>query len=769
MDNRSLFYRWFTSFFIAVYFFLPYFCGANESSLELWYNQPAKAWTEALPIGNGSLGAMVFGGVDEERLQLNQDTIWGGGPYNPVNPEALDYLPKARSLIFEGKYKEAENVLSKHVMGTPVHQMPYQTVGNLRLKFSDLDKVTHYRRELDLNRAVASVTYEQNGINFKREIFSSYPDQVIVMHLSSDSSGSITFSAEMDTSMEAQIQATGENMLLMLGKGSKASGVEGAIRYVARVKVLSQGGRVFADGKSIHVKNADEATVLIAVATNYNRFDDLSADPLLLTENVFNHIKSKDYKSLYNNHISDYQTLFNRVKIDLGNSDSVDLPTDIRIKEFSKGKDPQLAALYYQFARYLLISSSRKGSQPANLQGIWNDSKSPPWQSKYTININTEMNYWISETGNLSECVDPLISMVEDLAKTGSVTAKKMYGARGWVVHHNTDLWRASAPIDGPFWGMWSTGGAWLCLHLWDRYLFSQDRRVLKRIYPIMKSSCEFFLDTLQKDPSTGYLVTNPSVSPENAHPMGTSVCAGPTMDMQILRDLFANTYKAATLLGVDEAFKEQINNARNRLAPNKIGKAGQLQEWLEDWDMQAPNMHHRHVSHLYGLFPGRDISTAATLDLANAVKKSLELRGDKSTGWATSWRICLWAHLLDGNHAYGILKLLLSPDRTYPDMFDAHPPFQIDGNFGGAAGICEMLLQSSEDTINLLPALPDAWPTGRVRGLMARGGFEVSLSWKDGALVSAEIKALTNGATTISYHGKSKYVVLKKGEVYRW
>jgi alpha-L-fucosidase 2 len=751
---------------------LPLAASANEEddSLLLWYNKSAAVWTEALPVGNGALGAMIYGGAAEECLQLNEGTLWAGAPYDPVNPQAKDALPEVRRLVFEGLYKEASALIDEKMIAVPRGQMPYQTVGSLRLKFPDAAKVTDYQRALDLKSAVATVRYNAGGVRHVREVLASAPDQVIAMRLSSDRPGSISFTASMESPMTAALSTDGDDTLVINGIGGDSGGIKGAIRYQARVKILAKGGETKAQGASITVTNADEVTILISAATSFVNFDDAAgADPEKIAKKHIAKAKKKSFEELLAAHEKDYRALFDRVKLDLGTSPSAKLPTNERIANFAKGNDPQLAALYYQYARYLMISCSRPGGQPATLQGLWNDSVNPPWQSKYTININTEMNYWPVESGNLAECAQPLVDMVKDLSVTGARTAKEMYGASGWVAHHNTDLWRASAPIDGALWGMWPTGGAWLCLHLWDRYDFSGDRRTLKEIYPLMKGSCEFFLDTLQADPASGYLVTNPSISPENIHPFGVAVCAGPAMDMQILRDLFANTLKAARILERDEEFQAKLEAAHARLAPNKIGSAGQLQEWQEDWDMRVPEIHHRHVSHLYGLFPGRDITLRGSPLLAAAAKKSLEIRGDKSTGWATAWRINLWAHLAEGDHAYGILKILLSPDLTYPNLFDAHPPFQIDGNFGGAAGIAEMLLQSGGGEIEFLPALPTAWPEGSVSGLRARGAAEVALSWKNGRLTEATVTSLRGGEYVLRYGDAVRKVTLDEGETYRW
>jgi alpha-L-fucosidase 2 len=750
---------------------------APAEPLSLWYRQPAAKWNEALALGNGRIGAMIFGGINRERLQLNENTLWAGGPYDPVNPQAREALPEVRRLVFEGKYSEAAKLIKGKVMSKPLGQMQYETAGDLIFTFPDSTSVENYRRNLDLDTAVAAVEYTANGTRFSRQVFASPVDQIIVVRLTADKKGAVKFTTGLRTPQKAAIGTESGNTLVMSGVNGSSQGIRGALKFQVRVRVLADGGTINTTSNSVAVANADSATILIAAATSYRNFQDVSGDPEAIVKAQIAAAEAKSFDALLAAHIREHQRLFRRVSIDLGHSDAMQLPTDERIQNFHNGQDPQLAALYFQFGRYLLISCSRLGGQAANLQGLWNDSMNPPWQSKYTININTEMNYWPAEPCNLAECTGPLIAMVKDLSQTGARTAQEMYGARGWLAHHNTDLWRATGPIDGPEWGMWPTGGAWLCGHLWDHYEFSPDEAYLAEVYPIMRGAAQFFLDTLVEEPKHKWLVTNPSISPENQHPFGSAVCAGPSMDEEILRDLFANTIKASEILGTDEPFRAQLVAARARLAPAQIGSAGQLQEWLEDWDMQAPDIHHRHVSHLYALYPSWQINVFDTPQLAAAAQKSLEIRGDESTGWATAWRINLWDRLHNGDHAYRILEFLLSPQRTYPDMFDAHPPFQIDGNFGGAAGVAEMLVQSraletkgaaERFEIELLPALPSAWPDGRVTGLRARGGFEVDIAWNVGKLKNAVLRSSADRKVAVRYGNRVVELNVKLGRPVR-
>ncbi|MDJ0276373.1 glycoside hydrolase family 95 protein [Sphingomonas sp. 2R-10] len=747
---------------------------ARPGDALLWYAQPAASWVEALPVGNGRIGAMVHGGTTTEYLQLNEDSFWTGGPYDPASPEALAALPEARRLIFADRFTEAVELIGAKVMARPLRQMSYGTFGSLVIGPVDAagprparspgglaSAVTPdvpaallpgYRRELDLDRGVATARWRDGGVGYRREVLASAVDQVIAVRMTAGRAGAITTALSFDTPLKRWSVAADPGELVLSVRNDAAHGIDGALRGEARVRVRAPGGTIRAEGDRLIVTGADELVLLIAMATSYRRFDDVTGDPTAITAAQIARVADKSFDRIAADARADHQALFRRCSIDLGRSAADRLPTDRRIRAGESGKDPALAALYFNYARYMLIACSRPGSQPANLQGLWNDATNPPWGSKYTVNINTQMNYWIAEPAALPECVAPLVAMVRDLAVTGARTARTMYGARGWVCHHNTDLWRATAPIDGVNFGMWPTGGAWLCTHLWDHYDYGRDRAYLASVYPLLRGSALFFLDTLVRDPGTGFMVTNPSISPENNHGPGGALCAGPTMDMAILRDLFTQTAAAAAILGQDADLAQAMTAMRDRLAPFRIGAQGQLQEWQQDWDARARDPHHRHVSNLYAAFPSRQIDAERTPALAAAARRSLDLRGDEATGWATAWRIALWARLRDGNRAHDILRFLIGPKRTYPNMFDAHPPFQIDGNFGGAAAIAEMLLTADGDTIRLLPALPDAWPDGAFRGLRARGGYTVDLTWRKGRLRDVAVEGVVAGRCTLAH-----------------
>lgn len=732
-----------------------------EAEPKLWYRNQAETWVEALPIGNGRLGAMIFGGVARERLQLNEDTLWAGGPYDPSSPDALRALPEIRRLVFEEKYLEAQTLAQTQMMAKPIRQMSYQTIGDLMLSFGLSSAAAGYRRELDLDQAVATTEYRQNGVTYRRELFASRPDDVIVIRLTADKPGALTFEAAFETPQTAAVSIEGEDLVLT-GSNQSQFDVPARLRFETRVRVIAKGGRTLPDRQALRVEDADEAVLIIAMATNHVGPKDVSGDPRARTLATLSRL-DPDFDRLKARHLADYQPLFRRVSFAVGATEAAALPTDQRVAKSQTLDDPALAALYFQYGRYLLLSCSRPGTQPANLQGLWNDKTSPPWGSKYTININTEMNYWPAEPLAMQECVEPLIAMVKEMAVTGAVTARVNYGARGWVCHHNTDLWRATAPIDGARFGLWPMGGAWLCQHLWDHYDYGRDKAYLAEVYPVMKGAAQFFLDTLVEHPDGSGLVTCPSMSPENLHPFGASTCAGPAMDSQILRDLFAHVAEAAHILRQDAGFRREVLAARARLPADRVGKAGQLQEWLQDWDMEAPEPHHRHVSHLYALFPSWQISTRDTPDLARAAQRSLDLRGDLSTGWAIGWRINLWARLGDGDRTHRILKLLLDPSRTYPNLFDAHPPFQIDGNFGGTNGMAEMIVQSRPGEIELLPALPSAWPDGWLKGVRVRGALVLDLNWAGGKPTEVLLKGPAGARTRVRFGDAVQDVVMPR------